>query len=107
MTHLDSFLRFHKANPEVYRLFCAFTKQLIGAGRRSYSADAVLHRIRWHTAVETKGEPLKINDHYSSLYARLFMMHHGEYSGFFELRRLHVDEMTVQVALEGLQTVAA
>lgn len=40
-------------NPEVWRLFCHYTHQLIAAGHRHGSADAVVHRIRWHTDVDT------------------------------------------------------
>ena len=88
MTHLDDFKRFHKENPRVWDLFKAFTMQLIAAGRTRYSSDAVIHRIRWYTTVETTGPVFKINDHYSSLYARLFHIAHSEYGKVFETRQL-------------------
>ena len=101
MTHLSSFIQFHRANPKVWELFQAFTRQAIGAGRDHYSADAILHRIRWHTTVETTGPVFKINDHYSSLYARLFHMAHPQHGRFFEIRALS-DERDVDRDLRAL-----
>jgi len=56
--------------------------------RSHYSADAVIHRIRWYTTVETAGSEFKINDHYSSLYARLFHMAYPQHGKFFRNREL-------------------
>lgn len=88
MTHLTSFIAFHRANPRVWELFQSFAKQAIASGRDHYSSDAVLHRIRWHTTVETTGPVFKINDHYSSLYARLFHMAYPQHGQFFRNRAL-------------------
>lgn len=79
-------LRFHAENPEVYRLFCRFAFEVIRAGHKRYSSDAILHRIRWHTNVETRGAEFKINDHHSAAYARLFLAEHPGHAGFFETR---------------------
>ena len=76
----------HKANPEVYELFKKFTWQVIGAGHKNYSSKAIFERIRWHTDVETGGDPFKINNNYTAYYARLFMVDHPEYDGFFRTR---------------------
>lgn len=84
-----AFEEFHAANPRVFELFEKFAFEVIGAGHRHYSADAILHRIRWHVAVETKsGDGFKINDHHSAYYARLFEARHPERSGFFRTRRV-------------------
>lgn len=77
---------FHKANPRVYDLFKRFTFQVIRAGHQHYSADAVCHRIRWHTSVETQGDDFKINNNYAAYYARLFMVEHPQHDGFFRTR---------------------
>lgn len=103
MTHLIAFTTFHQQNPRVWDLFKSFTKQAIASGRPHYSADAVLHRIRWHTTVETKGSDFKINDHFSSLYARLFHMAHPEHGKFFETRALS-DGVEVDQELRKLLT---
>lgn len=101
MTHLTAFAAFHRQNPRVWDLFKSFTKQAIASGRPHYSADAVLHRIRWYTTVETAGPVFKINDHYSSLYARLFHLAYPERGRFFEIRKLS-DERDVDRDLRAL-----
>jgi hypothetical protein len=89
----DAFLAFHKQNPKVWHLFKRFTFELIDAGHKHYSARAVIHRIRWHTDVETVDpdafpEGLKINDHYSPWYARAFQKVYPDHEGFFRNRKL-------------------
>lgn len=86
---------FHARNPRVWELFQKYTWLVISAGHRHYSADAVLHRIRWHEMVETSaagrlatGEPLKINNNFSAYYARLFHQSFPEFDGFFRNRAL-------------------
>lgn len=81
-----AFKSFHRSNPVVWTLFQRFTREVMVAGHKRYSADAVVHRIRWHTSVETRGDEFRINDHFPSYYARLFMVLFPEYTDFFETR---------------------
>lgn len=41
------FVQFHNSNPEVYDMFRRFAVEIRNAGYRRYSADAIMHRIRW------------------------------------------------------------
>ena len=90
------FRAFHRDNPSVFRLFCKFTLEVISRGFMHYSAKGVLERVRWETSLETvdpgafepEGRPLKINNNYSSRYARLFMQKYPQYEGFFRTREL-------------------
>ena len=82
----EDFKKFHATNPRVWWLFKRFTLEAIGSGMKHYSSDAVCHRIRWHTAVETSGESVKINDHYTAYYARLFEAKFENMAGFFSKR---------------------
>jgi hypothetical protein len=83
------FAEFDAANPDVWAAFERFTRQAIAAGRERYSADAILHRIRWHMAIETTRDgERKINDHFSSRYARKWGETYPELAGFFETRTL-------------------
>lgn len=82
------FAKFHADNPIVWELFVKFTLQLIDAKFKHYSADAVLHRIRWTVDVEIKGGEFKINNNHSSRYARLFHKTFPQYAGFFRMRGL-------------------
>jgi hypothetical protein len=67
------FEEFHANNPEVFRLFCYFTNQVINAGHKKYSAEAIFNQIRWYTTVETRGDGYKINNDYKPYYSRKYM----------------------------------
>ena len=82
------FQQYHLENPQVWELFQRFTIEVIRAGHKHYSARAVFQRIRWHTSVETRGDDFKINDHYSSRYARMFHVKYPKFEGFFRTREL-------------------
>lgn len=83
----ERFAEFDAANPEVWELFKRFARQARDAGRGRYSADAILHRIRWHVAIETRSnDGFKINDHFSAMYARKLIAEDRTFAGFFETR---------------------
>jgi hypothetical protein len=81
---------FHDDHPEVWDLFVRFTFDRIERGWRRYSADAIMHRVRWETCggrPEANGRaPFKINDHHVTFYARRFMKMYPQHDGFFQLR---------------------
>lgn len=74
--------------PEVCVMFEAYALQAIGSGVTRYSADAILHRIRWFHHVERGNRDFKANNDWSSALARWFLAKHPDCVGFFELRRL-------------------
>lgn len=83
------------ANPRVWELFEQFTLMLIRRGFRHYSADAVLHRVRWETTVELRdGEGFKINNNWSAYYARKWIGRHPNHANFFRLRASAADLRT-------------
>jgi len=83
-----AFEAFHTANPHVWKLFEQFALETIFAGHKHFSADSICHRIRWETDVVTRGSTLKINDHFTAYYARMFHAAHPEHAGFFRNRVL-------------------
>ncbi len=88
----ECFERFDAAHPDVYVLFRRFALQLLRAGRRRYSADAILHRVRWHYATSSGGgEDFKINNNFVSRYARKLIRKRPEFRDFFETRRLRTN----------------
>lgn len=56
-----------------------------------YSADAILHRIRWLTNIETSDAKFRVNDHWSAFYARMLLKDDPSFTGFFELRKAAAD----------------
>jgi hypothetical protein len=90
----QKFLDFDAENPKIWDMFCLFSQQLIHAGWDRYSADAILHRVRWETAVRGVNDQFKINNNYSAFYARKFREHYPEYEEFFETRKSKADRQS-------------
>lgn len=83
------FEAFNIENPRVYELFDRFTRELIRAGREHGSAGLIAERIRWETTIDfdrSKQPPLKLNNNYWALYARLWESNNPQYKGFFHKR---------------------
>jgi len=91
-TIAQRFARFHAANPHVYELFARFAAEVRAAGHNRFSADAILHRIRWYCGVETKNMDFKINNDFSAYYSRLLVSNDPSFDGFFETRRIRNTE---------------
>jgi hypothetical protein len=86
------FAEIDAANPDVWRLFERFTFELIRRRFSHYSADAVLHRVRWETSSAIDdASSFKINNNWSAFYARKFHAKYPKYEGFFRLRASMAD----------------
>lgn len=79
---------FHAEHPEVWTLFQRLAHEVRQSGWNKYSADALIHRIRWHYHVEQGDAKFKINDHFLSRYARKLVEADPTFAEFFEFRRL-------------------
>ena len=72
---------------QVRHLFERFALEVASKGFERYSADAILHRIRWHEKIERGYRGFKCNDHWTSCLSRWALRKHPELPlGFFELR---------------------
>ena len=71
---------------EVAYLFERIAMELHRSGRKSFSSDAILHRIRWYHHVERGDDSFKCNNNWTAVLARWFVHKHPECGGFFELR---------------------
>ena len=85
---LRRFAAHHRRNPLTYNLFKEFSLQALRVGRKHFSHWAVANRIRWYTSVETDGKMRTISNNYVTLYARLLILQHPEFEGFFTLKNL-------------------
>jgi len=77
---------FHKANPHVYRMIRQIALDLKLTGHKRMGMKAIFERLRWLYMVQTKGDVFKLNNNYTSHYARLIMAQEPELAGFFETR---------------------
>lgn len=84
--------------PDVCALFESLALKIAAQKWQRYSADAVLHRIRWEMQIERGNRAFKVNNNWSAPLARWFMAVHPEHAGFFELRERVADGYSEEAA---------
>lgn len=77
---------------DVCQLFEKLALEIARRGYERYSADAILHRIRWEYQIERGNREFVLNDHWTAPLARWFLKAHPELPKFFALRRSRHDE---------------
>jgi len=82
---LNDAINYHKANPEIYQMFCTFTMQAISANRSIYSSKMIIERIRWETMIKAK-QGFKISNSMTAFYSRLFTLENPSYSNLFKFK---------------------
>lgn len=88
MSYQVDFEEFDAANPEIYRAFREQALALLQAGVKQYGPNAIMEVIRFHTAIRGEGDAFKINDKYTSRYARKLVAEDPRFENFFRLRAL-------------------
>jgi hypothetical protein len=88
-TIAEAFARFHAQNPRVYDRLVELCRRWVAKrpGQR-LGVKMLFERLRWDLAMETTGEPLKLNNNYTALYAREIMEREPDLADLFETRRL-------------------
>lgn len=71
---------------EVCRLFEGLAIALHAQGYSRFSADAILHRIRWEMNIDRGDRAFKVNNDHAAPLARWFMARNPRCGKFFELR---------------------
>lgn len=85
----ERFEIFDRANPLVWDWFRKFANELREMGRTRISADSILHRCRWEAISSTRSDDeFKINNDFTSRYARKLIAADGRFSSLFETRCL-------------------
>ena len=86
-TIADQFAAFDQAHPEVYQAFAKFAAQMRARGYTHYSADGIMHIVRYHAAVNPERDGgFKINNNFVALYARKLVAADPSFAGFFAFR---------------------
>lgn len=85
----QAFEKFHSDNPNVYALFKRFAFQLMNAGVKKMGAKLIIERIRYETAIKTKGDDFKINNNHTCYYSRLFIFDYPEYKRYFTFKSIN------------------
>lgn len=84
----ERFEAFHAANPHVYESLRALAFQMFRAGVTRYSVKSLFETLRWHYTLSTRGDTFRLNNDFTSHYARLLIEQQPELAGFFEVRAL-------------------
>lgn len=83
------FLRYHEQNPRIWGQFKQYAFQMMQAGRKKGSAKEIMERVRWEeNLTRSEDQDFKINNDFTSLYARKFIEKFPEAGGFFEFRKV-------------------
>lgn len=80
------FQRFHRRNPHVYDLLRKMALALYKNNQRM-GMKGLFEVLRWNYMFTTSDPDFKLNNNYTSLYARLLMEQEPALRGFFETRR--------------------
>lgn len=80
-----SFKKYHGENPQIYIEFKVLAYQLINRGYVRVGAKQIFEVIRWQTMIGGNGQ-YKVNNNFTSDYARLFESDHPVYEGYFSKR---------------------
>lgn len=83
---MEWFRAYHDENPGIY---AAFVDYAFEASKKfkHYSAKTIMERVRWEVEIGA-GKEFKINNDFTSLYARLFVYNYPGLETFFEFRTL-------------------
>lgn len=84
----ERFRAFHAAHPQVLEALVALAREAKARGRERIGAKALWERARWDLWLDAGGEPYRLNNDFTSRYARLIADTHPELAGLFEFRAL-------------------
>lgn len=84
----ERFQKFHSQNPWVYREIVSMARKAKELGRKRIGMKQIFEIIRWNHAIQTRGENVKLNNNYSSRYARLIERQEPDLRDLFETREL-------------------
>jgi hypothetical protein len=83
------FEEFHAANPAVYAELAKLARRAKARGQQRVGIELLFAIVRWRRMMATTGDNgFKLNDHFTSRYARLLMEQEPDLDGMFETRRL-------------------
>lgn len=86
----ESFDEFHTNNPIVYEMIEEQVLKAYHSGKKKISIKMIINWIRWNTFLDTtdNNSTYRINDAYTSRYARIFIDRNPSLSTFIEIRDL-------------------
>jgi hypothetical protein len=96
-----NFEKYDDENPQIWEAFKKFSFQAKAKGFKNYGTSGIFEIIRWHTAIESKGE-YKISNNYKPDYGRKMMRLYPEFKGFFRTKELKVPRVN-EITINGIE----
>ncbi|MFI1563839.1 hypothetical protein ACH4ZX_12400 [Streptomyces sp. NPDC020490] len=84
----ERFDAFHSAHPWVYEALEELMVEWVKSGGGPIGIKALFEQLRWSSRQVDGGEPFRLNNNFTSRYARLLCARHPEWAGVFQLRHL-------------------
>ena len=86
----EAFETFHALNPWVYEHLATYARELKARGREHVGIKMLFEVLRWSFFMSTDdpNSTFKLNNNYSSRYARLIMSQEKDLDGIFRAREL-------------------
>lgn len=84
----EQFAAFHAANPWVADALERLTDDYLMTGHRRVGMKMLVEVLRWQYDRQTTGDPFKVNNNYTSRYARLLVSRRPEWGDVFQTREL-------------------
>ena len=83
------FREYHDANPQVYKALVKLARQMKEAGHQRIGIKMLFEVVRYQMMLNTRDpEGYKLNNNYTSRYARLIAENEPDLASMFELRVL-------------------
>lgn len=88
LTIQQQFERFHALNPWVYESLAVLVTDWLARGHTRAGIKQLVEVVRWEYGRQTQGDTFKLNNNFTSRYARLLIDQHPEWADVFETRVL-------------------
>lgn len=87
LTIAERFAAFHAANPHVADALELLAAQWLAFHKR-VGVKALAERLRWESGIQTSGDAYRINNSFTSLYARLLIERRPDWKDAIRTREL-------------------
>ncbi|MER6010146.1 hypothetical protein [Streptomyces bluensis] len=91
---------FHTAHPLAFEALEELTAQRVAAGGGQIDIKALFEPLRWSLLHMSRSEPCRLNNNYTSRYARLLCARHPERAGAFQQRSLRTSNSEQRLTLD-------
>ncbi|AWK09609.1 hypothetical protein DDQ41_12515 [Streptomyces spongiicola] len=92
---------FHASHPWILEALEELTAEWIEGGGERIGVKALFEKLRWSSPRIASSEPFRLNNNFTSRYARLLCARHPEWASVFQLRSLRTSNGCRYLTLDG------